>query len=351
MFKMKKITSFQETINSYVSRCQYVGKDKDGQPIYDKNKKVPPIIAYGSVKIHGTNGGVALVEDKLQVQSKSQVLALIDKNGKIVEQYGNNAGFVEFVQERYKEFFDLFNYLIFKSSEIPTIFGEFAGKGIQKGVGVSELDKFFYVFGIKFTDINGETRWEFNIPQQFSLYEKDIYTINDVARYSIRLNFNMDLQNTKDNIQKLVSNIEECCPVAIKVAEIQGVKLNNVTGEGLVWYFYDTDGELYMFKTKGDKHTKAKKTKFKVEYTPEELKTVEEFVSAVLTEDRLEQGLQEVFGIGQPITVDKLGKYIKWIMKDVGEECKDELKSMDKLSKKAMNIVMEKAKEYFFSHV
>ena len=48
---------------------------------------------------------------------------------------------------------------ILDSIHYITVFGEWAGKGVQPKVAISELPKTFYMFGVNLTYLNGDTIW------------------------------------------------------------------------------------------------------------------------------------------------------------------------------------------------
>src|SRR5690606_10220417 len=108
---------------------------------------VPPKILYvGSVKLHGTNGGISQENGVIQYQSKNRILDYTQPDFK------DHAGFVGIMSKVEDVIDKLFYHLrvVFRldSSARITIFGEWCGEGIQKGVGLSKLPKMFAIFAI-----------------------------------------------------------------------------------------------------------------------------------------------------------------------------------------------------------
>jgi len=51
--KFKKIGQFKDSIVSIKSQSQYVGKDENGESIYDETRCLPTVVFKGTVKLHG----------------------------------------------------------------------------------------------------------------------------------------------------------------------------------------------------------------------------------------------------------------------------------------------------------
>ena len=77
---------------------------------------------------------------------------------------------------------------------------------------------------------------------------------------------------------------------------------------------------------------------------PEKLRNIQEFVEYAVTENRLEQALQEV-GLDVSLT----GKFIGWVNKDVYKEEKDVLEANGLTMKEVGNLLSQKAREFYFS--
>ena len=53
VFKFPSIEAFRNVIQNVRHRAMYMGEDEHGDPIYDKDKKLPVLDFRGTVKLHG----------------------------------------------------------------------------------------------------------------------------------------------------------------------------------------------------------------------------------------------------------------------------------------------------------
>jgi hypothetical protein len=184
------INQFKDVIRTVKDRTYYVGKDEFGNPIFDKSRSLPTIKFRGTTKIHGSSGSVVFdcSTDGITALSRSRVLSI----------ESDNYGFAFFVESR-KEFFShLFNSLLENFKVRPdkiVLHGEWAGKGIQKSVAVSDLEKSFYIFDIKLIKNDSEYYITQNELEDFLLdfeIPKDsrIYSIFQFKTWIIDIDFN-----------------------------------------------------------------------------------------------------------------------------------------------------------------
>ena len=94
---MKKFCSFPEIgqyrqiVKTITERERYIGKDEDGNKIYDHSKMLPVQKWTGTVKQHGTNAGVTINKDgEIWAQSRSNIITI----------QSDNAGFAFFVESK-----------------------------------------------------------------------------------------------------------------------------------------------------------------------------------------------------------------------------------------------------------
>ena len=82
-----KIMQFRNVVADISNRIAYVGKDENGDAIFDRTIPKPVLTFKGTVKLHGTNCGVSYnAESGLWAQSR---------NG-IITPENDNAGFAQF---------------------------------------------------------------------------------------------------------------------------------------------------------------------------------------------------------------------------------------------------------------
>ena len=310
-----KIGQLRSLISTIEHKAHYIGQDENDKPIYDLSKKNPTLTFTGSVKLHGTNAGVNFSRKTgIYAQSRERLI-FIDND---------NYGFAMFVEKNKKAFEKLFEpfYKYLKDdNSIITIFGEWAGKGIQSGVAISQLDRFFAIFDVKIS-LSLENRFFLPISEWKNLRNNEarIFNTQDAQTWSIDLDFENKL-SLEQSIKKMVditANVEKQCPFG----KLHGV---NGIGEGVVWVHREPKYGIIRFKVKGDKHqsSKVKKT---IALDPEIIKNIQEFVDYAVTENRLQQGFDIIFtSKGLDIDIKKMGEFIKWIIKDIFLEEKDVL--------------------------
>ncbi len=165
--KFASIEQFRNIVKDVQHTARYKGTDENGTVYFDMSAKLPKIDFYATTKIHGTNAaiGVDIRTEEYFTQSRNN----------IITPENDNLGFSAWAnREDVKDhFYNEFAYILFTLEPgfldpISTliVYGEWAGKGIQKGVAVSEVEKFFVPFSLKVTFENGKEK-EFNIETEF----------------------------------------------------------------------------------------------------------------------------------------------------------------------------------------
>jgi len=327
-----KIGQYRQVIKDIRMRSSYMGKDADGNPIYDNSRIFPKVTFKGSVKLHGTNGGVAHTEeDGIWAQSRENIIT--------VEH--DNFGFAFFVESRKEVFTDLIQQVRSENhqinpNDIVVIFGEWAGSSIQKGVGIMNIPKTFFIFAVKVEPEDGSPSYYLDSDNLRSV-ENRIYNINDFVSYSLEIDLNQP-EMVQNKLSEITLAIEEMCPVA-KEFGYEGV------GEGVVWVA-KYDNQIYRFKVKGDKHS-ASKVKTLASVDVEKINSINEFVEYAVTENRFNQGIGVIFPDGQ-LDVKKLGDVIKWVVSDVISEEVDVLNENNLEPKDVGKYISTKTRQMFF---
>lgn len=281
----------------------------------------------GKIKLHGTNAGVTIKNHGKDVMAQSRT--------SIITPGDDNMGFAVWVEVTREYWADLGTML---GDEVITVFGEWSGQGIQKGVSISQIGKkIFAIFAIQFGDDRvcidpAMISLALSIPSIVSLPENihilPWYDFSEDSTVVIDYTDTNTMRAEMDRVTSFIETIDSCDPWVKSVFDIEG------PGEGLVWYpvsLADENGDIirenlsrYMFKTKGEKH-KVVKTKKLISIDPEVIKNITGFVDTFVTEARLEQGVREV-ARGELIFEARLiGPFIGWIGKDVNKESAVEL--------------------------
>lgn len=347
MIKFPSIEQFRTIVATILRQYTFVGLDDNGDAIYDNTKPKPTLTFKGTVKLHGTNAGVSF---RYGHDNSSEYWVQSREN--IITPEKDNAGFAFFVEsnkEAFKKFAAQIDsiLLINMQQNIITIFGEWCGGNIQKGVGISNLPKSFFIFGVKVSPITNteeEARLKpaYWIPSHYlKSPEHNIYNIEDFPTYSIDIDFNMP-QLIQNKLSELTIAVEEECPVA-KAFGFSGI------GEGIVWST-ELNGNVHRFKVKGEKHSSSK-VKTLAAVDTEKLESIQKFVDYAVTESRFNQGLENVFPNEEPIENKKMGDLIRWVVNDI---LKEEMDTMvdNKIEPKDVNkYVSSRVREMFFKLV
>jgi len=334
-----KIQAYRNVIQQVNMHASYRGKDaQTNEPVYAETYSKPTIMFEGTVKLHGTNTGVCYnTEEGIWAQSRKQILS-DDVKGQ------GHYGFLPFLNERRDYFQALLDSLI-QDNHVDTVkntivlYGEWAGKGIQQGVGVSQLEKSFFIFGARVVNtVDTEDKGVWLETDNLRNYDQRIYNVQDFKTYNLVIDFNMPklVQNT---LAGITEEVEKECPVT------KALGIDNTVGEGVVWSAY-YGGNRYQFKVKGAKHS-ATKIKKLASVNVEKLKSIQAFVDYAVTENRYNQAIQEVFE-NNDLDVNKLGDVIRWIIKDITNEEADTLKENNLSAKDVNKLLSNKIRAMFF---
>ncbi|ADP02635.1 RnlB RNA ligase 2 [Salmonella phage PVPSE1] len=332
--KYPSTNQFRQVIRSVHDRLTFDGIDENGCV---KRKVVNPtefLLPYvGTVKIHGTNGSIVFYsEDEVVFQSKERVLSL--------EQ--DNSGFMAFmVRKDTGALLDQVKHIC-EINEVPFEFpveiaGEWAGRGIQKGVAVSEVEQFFAIFRVAIGQKETSLKW---LPPSaifgMGLPEQRIFNVLDFGYWYVHIPFN-EPEMVQNDLTTLTLQVEAQCPAG-KFFGVEGV------GEGIVWspksIELAQDSGLW-FKVKGEKHS-VSKVKTLAEVDPVRLQNIREFVEYAVTENRLEQGLGEV-GLDQT----KIGEFIGWVSRDINKEEGDVLEANALTMKDVAKFISNKSRGWY----
>jgi hypothetical protein len=312
MANMQSIGKYADVIYNIKHQTYYVETLEDGTVITDETRKLPVVDFVCTVKLHGTFAGVRYRDGVVTAMSKGNDITV----GK------DNAGFAQFVENN-REYFEFYLSELADSLELEevSLMGEFVGKGIQKGVGINLIkDKTFIVFGIKFKQKDQDPRWA-QLPHEIlrQISDKDfrIRSIFEFQHEVIKIDFNHP-EKALAELDKLKDKIEMECPVAKAILEEDNIKIDEnepLVGEGIVCVGFTPDGERYIFKHKGEKHSKANKVRQPKENDPLAQEKLE--LAEVLTPGwRLNQAIQETGAE----TLKDTGAVIKWVLGDILKE-------------------------------
>lgn len=285
----------------------------------------------GTIKLHGTNASIRCrsvdgSDPTFQYQSRNKIITSRD----------DNAGCAAFLSTI--PLSTLINEIlrIRKIATFEEIFivGEWAGTGIQKGVAIASLERFFAIFNIQ---IDGH--WvDMREYKTVHLPEKRIYNIANFPTYEVSMNLDdaADRERAFNLMKSYTLDVTTTCPVGAELFQVEDAKVISkkkkntpntrvLGGEGIVWTLVPKpphDTNLLNFKTKGEQFLAVGRKA--AEQRPLPLTNPEKvaaFVDYALGEGRLEQGLEYLQEMGHdPNDMTSLGEYMKWVMGDVIKE-------------------------------
>jgi hypothetical protein len=223
---------------------------------------------------------------------------------------------------------------------------EWVGKGIQKNVAISNIEKSAFIFGAKITprpkDENDKPLAYWVDSSLVKSSENNIYNIEDYKMYFIDIDFSIP-QLSQNKIIEMTIEVENECPVG-KAFGYEGI------GEGLVFSHVFENGKVYRFKSKGERHAGKSKVKTLKEVDDVKIRLVMEIAEKVTPIWRLSQMLEQAcdFMNGGTLDRSKLGDYIRLVINDVIKEEIDILTDAGLEPKDVNKYISNIAKDYFF---
>lgn len=333
--KFPSIEQFRNVVTNVNRKSGFVGLDENGEAIYDNSRLKPKLTFKGTVKLHGTNAAVSYnLVDGLWAQSRENVIT-VEKD---------NAGFAFFVESNRNIFLNLIAEVFIKNNldsetNTVTIYGEWCGGNIQKNVGIANLPKSLFIFGVKISP-SDETIPAYWVESNYLRNpENKIYNIEDYQTYSIDIDFNVP-QLVQNKLVDLTLAVEEECPVA------KAFGFDTTIGEGIVWSYTMEDNTKYLFKTKGEKHAGKSKVKTVNKVDDVKIQKALDLADKVTPTWRLAQMLKEA--CGETLDRSKLGDYIRLVIKDIAKEDLDLIAEQDLEIKDITKYVSEISRKYFF---
>ena len=316
------------------------------QVSYDISVKNTNCFFANGILVHNSNAGVSY-------NNVAGMWAQSREN--IITPEKDNQGAAWFVQANKEVFQRMFEEISEKENvdldtNTITIYSEWAGNGIQKGVAVNGIPKSMFIFGVKVSpfasvdenvdngDINNKAPKAYWVDYSYlKAPESKIYNIDDFGTFEIDIDFNRpDLAQNK--IIEMTMEVEKECPVG-KAFCISGI------GEGIV-FSADVNGDVYRFKSKGELHSSSKvRTLASVDV--EKVNSIMEFVDYAVTENRVEQAIGIVFPNNEPLEMKKIGEILRWVINDVMKEETDTMIKNGIEPKEVNKYLSAKAKELF----
>jgi hypothetical protein len=316
LYKFPSIEQFRSVVKHVRERSQFDGLDENNEPIYNHTKKAPKLMFHGTTKLHGTNHSIVIdKEDGFYTQSRERISTPEKDNaGSSIWSHSHKEHFEKVVLPFMEDMPD---------AKTCIIYGEWCGGNIQAKVALNKLPKMFVIFGIKFINHDESQEW-LNLENFKGLADsladetKNIYHIEQFPTWDIEIDFEAP-EEVQNKLIELTTEVEKRCPVAFKLG-VDGI------GEGIVWKCVtDVDGMKtrdLIFKVKGEEHAGKSKTKVLAPVDVERIKNINELVTKLTPDWRLEQMYQNVFDTlnGGTGDIKRLGEFLKAIVGDIVKE-------------------------------
>lgn len=357
MIKFPSIEQFRNVVHNVTSRAHYAGKDENDNVIYDTTRPVPTLTFEGTVKLHGTNAGIACdAEGNMWCQSRENIITPMSDNAGFAMYVEANKDFYRGLFEQAKLAYSL------RGDEALLIFGEWCGGNIQKKVAITQFPKMFVIFGMARVDAEGQKEWflsdEIRIVvgrthDQLGFWPTSVYHIYEFPTWNVEIDFARphDIQN---HLVELTIAVEQECPVGKQLGAT--IEKGPMIGEGIVWKCttpgYEDSGN--WFKVKGELHKGAGgKVKTLNAVDVERIDAIQALAEEVTPEWRLEQMFQQTFDTlngGQP-DIKRTGDFIKVVMADVLKEELDIVAASGFTTKEVTSPISKIARDYLMKQL
>lgn len=322
-FNFGKIRQFADAVDE----MNYIN-EKAGEPLH--------YMFFGTAKLHGTNAAVVITKGDYYAQSRTRV----------INPDSDNYGFAAWAHQPEVEAF-----LKSKATELSgdwqyadyvVVYGEWAGKGVQNSVAISQVPKFFAPFEVAVITEgevlealeNDDDAKDGEVPagvghhhygEKLNFFKNDELRIFPVTE-EIRIPVNSkNLEAVSAKLETLTNAADAECPYAKEVFGITG------PGEGYVWVCeHSHQGKIrrIRFKTKGEAHRVAKQ-KVAAPVDHELLENIEAFLEKYITEQRFAQGLQHLESNGLEPKLKNIGPLLKWLGEDILSEAGPEIEMLE----------------------
>lgn len=299
------------------------------------------------VKLHGTNGGVAITHDGH--------VAGFSRNA-VLSQTSDNAGFHTWIMTQSTKWSEL-KCLLYEGQTL-VVYGEWCGQGIQKGTAVNKLaGRIFAVFAARIVEDDCRDV-EFIIePTKLSELVGHLDDVHVIPWFDEGRKFTFDvsadataLTPVVDEMNEHVLAVEQRDPWIASAFNVEGI------GEGLVFYPVQTSHDdvkfgfdtfaAFGFKAKGEKHRVVSQERA-VQANSPSATNIEEFVKLVVTPARLEQGARACAAGELNFDVKSTGDFLKWMSQDITKETVAEVEASGIALKPLLAACCKKARDWY----
>jgi hypothetical protein len=333
-YAFPKIRQYHQVLRDLKLHYQYVGKDENGDPIFDSTKELPVVEFQGVVKLHGTNSAICFYNPNGSFYCQSRE--------NIINEVKDNAGFAHWVnKEGYKIWDNIKELKVSSLSVIKDIvvFGEWVGGSIQKGVALNELSKRFVIFGLKVIYEDDTTEW-LDSSLIDEMPEINVYNIARIPTYDVEVDLNRP-DKAIEKMMQMVEEVENECPFA-KSFGVSGI------GEGLVFRQKGEYGFGNSYKVKGEKHSRSKIKKLPT-VDVVKMDNLQQAVETHIHEDRLQQIYDKIVLTEADKVPQNIGIFIQNLIADAWDEEGDSIRASD-ISRKEFGAATSKVAARWFQN-
>lgn len=261
----------------------------------------------GTVKLHGTHADLVWhggESDDIVVQSRNRVLTVERDNQEC-------ACFFEARRERLRPMFDRARAALGAgegSSGPIVIAGEYCGAGIQSKVALCRLPRMFVVVAVKVGHA-----WHLAGSPGFADVCDEAHGIYSIARapaYTLTVD-PLEPAPALARAEELTRAVDAECPFAKGLGAVGA-------GEGIVWACAQSASSRLWFKTKGASHVTPIRPPDGGDKTGRA--ALDAFVGRMVTVQRLEQGVDYLREMGQPLESRSVPRFAQWVAGDVLKE-------------------------------
>jgi RNA ligase len=217
MRKFSSINQFRHVVETVEHKATYIGQSPEDLPMYDKTRPLPKLTFTGTVKLHGTNGGVAfdVATEKMTAQARERELTIDDDNHGFCKWVESDSG-----SHSLMRIFQVAQALHRHPIGTATLhaFGEWCGPSVNGKTAIGQLPERFVVFAILVTHKDGSEHWMDveDVAKAFNMYSvqpPDLNFSSDFERWTMEIDFSKP-EEALDTLEALTLEVEACCPAA-----------------------------------------------------------------------------------------------------------------------------------------
>lgn len=341
--KTEKFPSI-EAFDRVVSRQAYMREN-------EADAYTPEIRLRPKIKMHGTNAAFGVSPSEIWCQGRTERYTEQNNGGGA---WGVLIGFAQRVRQRQADLLETTNATIM-------VYGEWAGSGVQKKDAITQIGrKVFMPFAVMIRepfDADGLTEREvrkrvqvLTAPEQIREilgFEDEALIVLPWAGPEVCFDFSSeeDLEATLSDVNAMSEAAGEVDPFVKEVFGVEG------PGEGYV-YVPDSSLSPISLELYADVAFKAKASRHRVKISDKAAKIhadlpqdVHDFVETFVTENRMEQMLEERLG-GVP-EKRRTGDFVAAVIKDVFKESEPERAALGVGDKQISPLIAKKAAAWF----